>query len=300
MLEQDDLSRRDFLKLGGAAAVLGPSLAVGKEYASKYMEQFENSLPMEVNVYQTPDVAETAAAYGRDEHHAQDVAAAYIQDAFNEVFDRTGIDAEVHVNVVDEPVDMGDHDTTEGMLKDWYDELATREDTASHSNLLIHGNHYMDALGEGESGWDGPLGHVHSCGTSSEVSNGAVLGNGYRLIELDPETVNETTAWKLYAEDLDETIYPGHPPAEWVAYSAAHEVGHNSCLHHDMGDVTVEDQEHGRELTASVMMGAYYDEFADETNGGSRVPEPEENDDIYLSNRFSETVEQFLAETYGQ
>lgn len=290
-----NLSRRQILKGTGAAVGGGLVGGIGGAYTMMIDEQYDNDLPFEFNIYQTDGMAELAAEYGNETDHAQQVVARYVEDAFEDLLERAGIDSRVEATVVEEPVTMhDDYETTAAIAEDWYDTVDLLDGTASHGNLLIHEYHFIDALGKGESGWEGILGHVESCGTSSHTSQGSVLGSGDRLFELEQDEVRSEVPLRLYDEE-DEEIVPMEPDPGWVAISGVHELGHNSCLHHEHGDIEIEGVGDDREAVTTVMMGLYYNQ-EDETHDS--VPAVRDSDDIYLENRFSDRAVAALDERY--
>lgn len=291
----EELSRRSVLKGLGAAVAGGTVGGVGGAYTLMFEEKTDNDLPLEFNIYQTDEMAELADLYGVDETHAQDVVATYVEDAFEDLLDRAGIDGSVETYVIEDQIEIQeDHETTAALAEDWYEEIDGRDDAASHGNLLIHENHYIDALGEGEGGWDGLTGHVEACGTSGSTSEASVLGNGDQLFALDPDEVQEEVPWRLYDEE-DEEIISMEPAAGRVAISGVHELGHNSCLGHEHGDLSITGSGDSREVYVSVMMGSYYGDEGEIHDG---VPEVRRTDDIYMTNSFSERAVDELASRY--
>jgi hypothetical protein len=292
----EDLSRRTILKGLGAAAATGTAAGVGWSYGSMLEEQEDNDAPLRFNIYQTDGMAELAELYGVDQTHAQQVIATYVEDAFDDLLERAGTDTGVETYVIEDPVEMhDDYETTDAMAEDWYDTVDLMDGTASHGNLLIHENHYIDALGQGEGGWTGLTGHVEACGTSGSTSEASVLGNGDQLFSLDPDEVQEDVPWRLYDEE-DEEIVSMEPSPARVAISGVHEFGHNTCLGHEHGDLSVTGDGEDRQVEVSVMMGAYYD---DEDEIHESVPEVHRTDDIYMTNSFSERAVDEIASRYS-
>lgn len=293
----EELSRRNLLKGLGAAVTGGAVGGVGGAYTLMFEERTDNELPLEFNIYQTSGMAELADLYGVDETHAQDVVVTYVEDAFDDMLERAGIDGNVETYVIEDPIEMhGDYKTTEAIADDWYDTVDALEDTASHGNLLIHENHFIDALGEGEGGWEGLTGHVEACGTSGSTSEASVLGNGDQLFSLDPDEVEEDVPWRLYDDEDDEIVSMEPAPAR-VAISGVHELGHNTCLGHEDGDLTITGSGEDRRADVSVMMGAYYN---DEDEIHEEVPEVRDTDDIYMTNSFSERAVAEIASRYDE
>ncbi len=292
----EDLSRRSILKGLGAAAAGGAVGGLGGAYTLMIEEKTDNDLPLQFDIYQTAEMAELAELYRKDTTHAQDVVATHVEDAFDDLLDRAGIDGSVETSVIEEPIEMHeDYDSTSGLAEDWYNEIDGREDAASHGNLLIHEEYYPDALGEGEGGWEGLTGHVEACGTSGSTSEASVLGKGYQLFSIEPGEVRENVAWRLY-DDGDDEVVPTAPGPGRVAISGVHELGHNSCLGHEHGDLWIRGDGDDRQAEVSVMMGAYYN---DEDEIHDDVPDVRDTDDIYMTNRFSERAVAEIATRYG-
>jgi len=291
----DGLSRRSMLKGFGAAVATGTTGGLGWSYGTMLEEQHDNDPSFEFNIYQTTEMTEMADLYGCEQTHAQDVVASYVEDAFDDLLERVGIEEDVETYVIEDPIEMHDgYETTAAMAEDWYDTVNLLDETASHGNLLIHSNHFIDALGEGENGWTGLTGHVEACGTSGSTSKASVLGNGDQLFALDRDAVQETVPWRLYDEEADDIVGMEPSPGR-VAISAAHELGHNSCLGHEHGDLSITGSGDDRRVEVSVMMGAYYDDD-DEIHGD--VPAVRRTDDIHMTNRFSERAVTELAGRY--
>jgi len=219
-------------------------------------------------------MAEEAEFTRGDRQYAVERMVEYLEPALEDLFDRAGLPAPEVRTTDQEPV-LEDAEI-DAVLQDW-DRTAETEGSA---HLLLSQESY-GPTGVGETGVD--FGICTACGTGAEGSDVSVLGEGYDLLQVEPGAVYE----EILVEDYDVATGDrvGVYPPEMTAIAGVHEVGHNLCLRHRVGDIRVEDQEHGKRLYTSVMAASYTHDTAAEA--GIEVGE---KDDIYWSARFSDAA----------
>lgn len=273
--DDDGLSRREVLRRTGTGTLMGLLAGGGVGLSIPAYREAQDPLPATVHVSQTQQLAAYAELVHDDREYAVDRMTEYLEPALEDLFDRAGLPSPEIRTTDQEPV-LDDEDIDD-VLADW-DAVAEVEGSA---HLLLSHEVYDGATGVGETGTD--LGIVEACGTGAEHSDVGVLGGAYDLLHVRPGEVYE----EVLVEDYDVATgerFEVHPP-EATAIAGVHEVGHNLCLGHGLGEIRVEDQEHGERLYTSVMAASY----TEDTAAGAGI-EVGEKDDIYWQNRFSDAA----------
>lgn len=202
MTDGKPVSRRNFLAATGAAVLGGCTSSPGNPVFS-------------VEIALTEGLARQSREEKGYSSYPADVMAGFARRSLGPI-----LPGRVEIEVVhssQEPAIGGE--TVEDVLEEWKE--VSRSDHSS--KLLITDGRYPDAVGVAETVSD-PL--ESSC---------AVLGEGYDLLELDPDEQREQVLVREYVED--ELVHELNFDPFKTVIVGEHEIGHNAGLGHDDGEV---------------------------------------------------------------